>query len=103
VKVVTRYADDVLCVEISDDGCGMTEQVKKRIFEPFFTTKEVGKGTGLGMSISYEIIQKHGGEIEVDSVPGQGTTFRILLPVQTADKAWDRSRPVLSELREQVS
>jgi PAS domain S-box-containing protein len=81
VKVATRPAGDLLCVEISDNGCGMTEQVKKRIFEPFFTTKEVGKGTGLGMSISYDIVQKHGGKIEVDSAPGQGTTFRILLPM----------------------
>jgi len=54
--------------------------VRKRIFEPFFTTKEPGEGTGLGMFVSYSIIENHGGQLLADSVPGQGTTFTILLP-----------------------
>lgn len=68
-------------MEIIDTGRGIPDTIKTRIFEPFFTTKEVGKGTGLGLAISYRIIESHGGRIEVDSVAGQGSTFRILLPI----------------------
>jgi two-component system NtrC family sensor kinase len=66
---------------IKDTGCGIPEANMQRIFDPFFTSKEVGKGTGLGLSVSYGIIKAHGGEIKVSSVVGQGTTFRILLPI----------------------
>ena len=71
---------DVL-VSVTDNGCGIPEEIQQRIFEPFFTTKEVGKGTGLGLSISYDIIRKHGGEIKVESEVGRGTTFIVRLPV----------------------
>lgn len=67
-------------ITISDNGTGMPEDVKKRIFEPFFSTKEVGKGTGLGLSIVYNIIKSHNGNITVESVPGHGTTFAIVIP-----------------------
>jgi len=71
-----------VCVEISDTGKGIPEEEMPRLFEPFFTTKPVGKGTGLGLSIAYEIINKHGGTIEVKSKVGQGTVFTIRLPLK---------------------
>jgi len=76
--------NDHVRIEISDTGCGMDAAQIKRIFEPFYTTKPVGLGTGLGLSISYGIIQRHAGHIEVTSAIGQGTTFRIVLPVHQA-------------------
>jgi len=73
---------DHVWLEVADNGAGMAPDVLQRIFEPFFTTKPVGKGTGLGLSLSYGIVQKHYGRIDVDSIVGQGTTFRVTLPVQ---------------------
>lgn len=78
---VAGHCSEWAWVEISDDGCGMTEDVMRRIFEPFFTTKEVGKGTGLGLSLSFSIVQKHGGTIQVKSTVGVGSTFRVWVPV----------------------
>lgn len=71
-------------VVVADDGCGIPEENLQKLFDPFFTTKPVGTGTGLGLSIVYEIIDAHGGKIEVTSGVGKGTRFRILLP-QTTD------------------
>ncbi|MGD9188950.1 MAG: ATP-binding protein, partial [Desulfobacteraceae bacterium] len=68
-------------IHIRDTGCGISEENLTKIFDPFFTTKGVGKGTGLGMNIAYNIIQKHKGDIQVESRVGQGTTFIISLPV----------------------
>jgi two-component system NtrC family sensor kinase len=65
---------------ISDNGCGIPEANLQRIFDPFFTSKEVGKGTGLGLSVSYGIVKAHGGTIKVESVVGEGSTFRVQLP-----------------------
>lgn len=74
---------DFVWFEIEDTGKGMSEEVRRRIFEPFYTTKPVGKGTGLGLSISYDIVvKKHGGQLDVSSTPGVGTTFRIWLPLK---------------------
>jgi two-component system, NtrC family, sensor kinase len=72
----------VVEIAISDNGCGIPKANLQRIFDPFFTSKEVGKGTGLGLSVSYGIVRSHGGEIEVESTEGEGTTFRIYLPAK---------------------
>ncbi len=69
-----------LLVQVSDTGIGMTPEVQSRIFEPYFTTKAPGKGTGLGLVMAYGIIRSHGGRLEVDSLPGRGSTFTIHLP-----------------------
>ena len=70
-------------IRIADNGLGMTEEIKTHLFDPFFTTKPVGKGTGLGLAISYQIIKKHQGKIACHSEWGQGTEFRIELPIET--------------------
>ncbi len=74
-------------VEVEDDGCGISVEHQKRIFDPFFTTKPVGQGTGLGLSVSYNIIRRHGGRIDVRSTVGVGTCFRLTLPVQRSEVA----------------
>jgi len=81
IRVSTSRVNGHIEVAISDTGCGIAEENLNRIFDPFFTTKEVGKGTGLGMHIVYNIIQKHNGSIDVTSKLGEGTTFTIRLPV----------------------
>lgn len=75
--------DGQVIVNISDTGTGITEENQSRIFDPFFTTKPAGKGTGLGLAVSYGIIRNHGGQIRVNSSPGRGSTFSIVLPVET--------------------
>ena len=81
ITIRTGQIDGQVWVEIADSGKGIEPQHLPRIFDPFFTTKPVGQGTGLGLSLSYGIVQKHGGRIEVQSEPGMGTTFRVWLPI----------------------
>jgi PAS domain S-box-containing protein len=80
IVVRTGYDDKVVWVEIEDNGSGIAPDHLDHIFEPFFTTKPVGKGTGLGLSIVYGIVQEHRGTIDVKSVVGKGTVFRVALP-----------------------
>jgi two-component system, NtrC family, sensor kinase len=80
VRTSLRDAQHV-AIEVADNGRGIPKDVLPKIFDPFFTTKEVGKGTGLGLSISYRIVEAHGGKLEVDSRPGVGTRFTIVLPL----------------------
>jgi two-component system NtrC family sensor kinase len=69
-------------LRFTDTGCGIPPEIRDKIFEPFFTTKPPGKGTGLGLSIVYGVIQRHGGTIQADSLPGCGTTFIVTLPLE---------------------
>jgi PAS domain S-box-containing protein len=91
LTLATRADDDTVVIEVADTGHGITRDDIKRIYDPFFTTKGMGRGTGLGLSVSYGILQEHGGAIFVDSVPGQGTTFQVTLPgLRPAEAAAER-------------
>jgi signal transduction histidine kinase len=83
---------DVVLLELADDGPGIPEEVVSKIFDPFFTTKDVGKGTGLGLTVAYAIIQEHGGRISAHSSPGAGAAFRIELPTASV-----RARPAAAK------
>ena len=87
MTVRTRHdiGRDIAILEVADDGPGVPSEVQTRIFDPFFTTKEVGKGTGLGLTVAYAIVQEHGGRIRVGTTPGGGATFAVELPVNGAD------------------
>jgi len=91
VWVTTRADGACVTVTIRDDGIGMAPEVVQHIFDPFFTTKDVGGGTGLGLSISHGVVAAHGGRIEVESAPGAGATFRIVLPVGAGAVSLDRA------------
>ncbi|QDQ24990.1 PAS domain S-box protein [Chitinimonas arctica] len=82
IWIRTDILGEEVCVEIRDNGSGIAPQHLSRIFDPFYTTKPIGKGTGLGLSLSYGIVKKHHGRIDVESQPGQGSTFRIWLPIR---------------------
>ena len=88
ITVSTSYEaeTDLIIISIEDTGIGIPPEIIHKIFDPFFTTKPTGMGTGLGLSVSYGIVKDHEGEIQVDSVPGKGSTFKIILPVQNDRK-----------------
>jgi len=81
LSLTTSSSNSSIIIKIKDNGSGMADHVKQKIFEPFFTTKPSGEGTGLGLSLSFDIIKAHGGKIEVFSEEGKGTEFMITLPV----------------------
>jgi signal transduction histidine kinase len=102
IKLATSRLDmKTIKIQVTDDGPGIPEDVQSKIFEPFFTTKPVGQGTGLGLSVSYGIVKTHKGNIDIQSEPGKGTMFTILLPtaeagqqtVQAADLDTPSPRP----------
>ncbi|MEP6467613.1 MAG: HAMP domain-containing sensor histidine kinase, partial [Parafilimonas sp.] len=80
VFVQTKKINNTIEITVKDNGDGIPQNVIDKIFQPFFTTKPTGEGTGLGLSLSYEIIKAHGGEIKVETKEGEGTTFTIVLP-----------------------
>jgi two-component system NtrC family sensor kinase len=88
VCVSTRHEGGNVTVRVSDTGCGIAPEHLSRVFDPFFTTKPVGEGTGLGLSVTYSIVERHGGRIEVESEPGRGTTFTVSIPVD-ARRGWE--------------
>ncbi|WP_144172939.1 DAHL domain-containing protein [Pseudomonas sp. Kh13] len=87
ITLRTGASDEWVWIEVADNGCGIPAQSLQKIFDPFYTTKPIGQGTGLGLSLSYGIIKRHGGEIRVDSEVGVGTTFRVELPIRQARSA----------------
>lgn len=86
IFVSTGQGEGTVWIEIADTGNGIPPDMLQHIFDPFFTTKPVGTGTGLGLSISYGIVAKHNGRIEVESEPGEGTRFRVTLPVRRSKR-----------------
>ena len=81
VTVSTRRMDKKVEIRVKDNGNGIPQKVVDKIFQPFFTTKPTGQGTGLGLSLSYDIVKAHGGEIKVKTKEGEGSEFIIMLPV----------------------
>ena len=94
ITITTEESGDNILVKIKDNGTGIPDELKNRIWEPFFTTKPVGEGTGLGMSITYGIIEKHNGKVDLVSELGKGTEFTITLPKKVVKKANPNSEKV---------
>jgi signal transduction histidine kinase len=83
ITISTRAQGEHVEVRIGDNGPGIPPDVEPRIFDPFFTTKDVGEGTGLGLAIVHELVERHGGRIDVDTKVGSGTTFTVVMPRRT--------------------
>ncbi|WP_088242816.1 PAS domain-containing sensor histidine kinase [Calothrix rhizosoleniae] len=87
IRIMTEVKDQLVWIRISDNGLGMTPEIQQRLFDPFYTTKPVGKGTGMGLSISYKIVvEKHGGQLQCISEPGKGAEFVVAIPLQQKNK-----------------
>ncbi|MFH1862300.1 MAG: ATP-binding protein [bacterium] len=93
IRISSCATAEEVIVEVNDNGVGIPLENLSRIFEPFFTTKEVGEGTGLGLSLSYQIVSRHAGKIEVESQVGEGTTFRVRLPISGPPIGVDQPLP----------
>ncbi len=81
IEVSTKKTGNKIEIRVKDNGKGIPKKVLEKIFQPFFTTKPTGQGTGLGLSLSFDIVKAHGGEIKIDTVEGQYTVFIVSLPV----------------------
>ena len=90
VGIATSVVGDQIRMAVADNGCGMSEHTLRRAFEPYFTTKQAGRGTGLGLALCRSILEEHGGRIELESAPGQGTCVSVMLPL---GRPGDRDRP----------
>jgi signal transduction histidine kinase/uncharacterized membrane protein (DUF485 family) len=102
IKITTAMKDEAAEIRIADNGLGMIEEIKSRAFEPFFTTKKE-QGNGLGLSVAYGIISRHNGQISVESIPGEGTTFNILLPIRTQEQATENGLAILDKTIEDAA
>ena len=91
MDVLAFTEPDWIQIEVQDQGEGIPEHIRERIFEPFVTTKKPGEGTGLGLSLVYRIVEDHGGQVEIDSVPGTGTRAVIRLPRNWSRESGARS------------
>jgi signal transduction histidine kinase len=89
ITIYTEEENNQVVIRLKDNGVGIPEEIKARIWEPFFTTKPVGVGTGLGMSITFGIVEKHGGKIDLQSEVGKGTEFVISIPKKIPRQAAD--------------
>jgi signal transduction histidine kinase len=101
VKITTRKDGDYAKISFTDNGVGIDPEHLSRIFDPFFTTKDIGEGTGLGLSVSYGIIEKHNGTISVESKVGEGTTFTIRIPIKWKKDIIKKNRQTADELNEE--
>jgi signal transduction histidine kinase len=89
IKITSTLKDNEIIVTIADNGCGIPDNIKDNVFNPFFTTKEIGKGTGQGLSMAHNIVEKHKGKIYFKSKAGEGTTFYIHLPIEGEIDAYE--------------
>jgi signal transduction histidine kinase len=86
ITVRSRPCEDGVEILVSDNGSGIPQHLIDRIFDPFFTTKTVGKGTGQGLALAFDVVvRKHGGRLDVESVPGEGSTFRVFIPLRARE------------------
>lgn len=93
IVIRSRTVNDEICIEIKDNGCGIKTEIIGRIFDPFFTTRDVGKGTGLGLTVSRDAIMAHNGRIDVRSVEGRGSIFAIHLPLDSCTRPEHKATP----------